>query len=309
MRNWATDSGGVGSEELNGTLSVCDAVVDDGMGTDDANVFGDISDALAAGAKTIMVLPGSYSGFTISSDNVSIRGVAPVMSGSGTANVAVINGSITKAANMDGVHLENLALHPTTGAALTHYDGRDCVYRGLHAYGGTSYHFLFNESWDRVLVEDCTSVNGASQGFRLSYAMTAQSWHSLFRNCRVQGAASNGFSIGSSDTGTGWRYTNLVNCSAWDVGNYGFIMGLAWVGSLIGCHSYSNDLGGFYFYNPGSALRSRSIIGCTSRYNTTYGFVRSGATYTAAETYAGCVASGNVIAGWYNYSAIPTTCL
>lgn len=310
MRNWSTDSGGVSNENLNATLSPEDAIVDPNMGTTDGTVYQTVDLALAAGKRSLILVPGTHDGFTISAGNIHVRGIgSPGDITPYPTRHAYVNGAITIANTAYNVIVENLTVRRDTSGFFLNCQGAPrLTLRRIYTTGGTGDHFKFSGGLDRVLVEDCASYNCSGNAFILSDTYSsAYGAANLFRNCYANICQGHAFYTGSGGTESP-TMIHFDNCGAEACGQswgYGFYVQANLNGTFKNCWTRGSYGDGFYLETPDVDVR-RMFIGCRAEESLAgRGFVRQTA-YTPGsgvgdELVVGCMAV-DMAAGWINFS-------
>lgn len=123
MFRWGIDGSGVGFEELNSSLAAYDAIVDSGIASATGQIYPTVTAALADEARSILVLDGVHSPFTLSVDGVTIHGLRkPLISGGVVTTGPRFTGGIT--INSKRNRIARLGMNISSGIALQVNEGR-----------------------------------------------------------------------------------------------------------------------------------------------------------------------------------------
>lgn len=320
MRNWAIESGGCGSAELNATLVPEDCVIDPNMGTHDNAVYPDMATAIAAGERSLVLVPGDHDPCTITAKHgVHIRGVgSPNSIDISPYNCARITGSASMYfSGCRDVTLDNVLIdHTGSTFSLVVDDCYGSLFRRVHCIGPVGDHFrIINGLW-LTTFEDCISDYCAGNAFISSanYTSSPGGWGNHFVRCRVFHSGGNGFYTGSNGSDTEPTIINFTDCTVEDsCSGWGaaFFLQKNWGGVLTGCVAMNCDGNGFYFEDPAdtpnASVSAKSAIGCHALACGS-GFAKQGGFTGARLTLAGCIAAGNST-NYLNFSSVPDTCV
>lgn len=199
MHIWGIDGSDVGLDNLNSSISPWDAVVDARTATTRGRIFPNVTDALNAGHRSIIVRSGSYPGFTVpAGEHVNIEGDRRPIISSGVIE--------------DGARF-------TSQITIDSFGNRLCRL-GAVMTGAQSYGLRVTDGRHQI-IEQCSvaGVNGAST---TNFKMTGPMWHSVVRDCYFN-SGGNGILIsatGASDTIRGIKLegNNISGCAGNGIG-------------------------------------------------------------------------------------------
>ncbi len=277
----------VSAANLN-SLHAADAVVDASASSTTGSVYRTITDAISAGKKAIVVMPGSYSGLTISTAGITITGVnRPRISGTTiVSGSAEFNSTITIAAS--DVHLRWLASDNPSGNSFVVNGGTNhsSIYQcgiaspsqtGIHVKGAledvTIAENHLADCSNGILVE-CFSTSMDMKGIRI-----LNNW--------VYDSDGNGIAVmnyttsDTSDRRNTLLFGNYLNGNAQSWGHGIRVEADAgatiMANTILGSGATSNTDGhGIYITAPGTTPYTRTtVIGNTIMGNYAYGIALS----------------------------------
>lgn len=214
MKIWAPGTNQVNDENLNQAFAPA-AIVDSSVSTATGAIYPDVSAAVAAGHKSIQVNPGTYSGFTLSTDGIRVFCPSKVMlSGNTIIGGAIFSSAITM--NSKYCEIENLGVQGVTSTGIKVSKDQNDL-KGCWAAQCDGIGILLESSW-AINVSRCGSVENyigirvlpGGAGDNMLAAYLEKNWITSNDTMGIH------ISEYGSDT-TGWRNVNVER--NWIYGN------------------------------------------------------------------------------------------
>jgi Right handed beta helix region len=184
----------VGIENLN-SLHACDAVVDSGATGTTGSVYTTVANAMSAGKKAIVVMPGSYSGFTVTQAGTTIIGVVrPQITGTTiAAGAAEFNSQIQ--VNAPYVTLKQLGSDNSSHAFDFDASADYCILDSCCAASPNNSGVQFGGGYSGITISNCTFVD-CGNGILIAVSSAGDNLHGIrVINNNILGSAGNGIAV------------------------------------------------------------------------------------------------------------------